>query len=120
VTCRQKWCSTPRADGNTLYIANEADRSEGYVQFWNLITGTQIGTNLPLTGAAGYGIAIRPTTGLLYVTTAIPEGRIYVIDPGTRRVLKSAVAGGLAREVVFAPNGVGFVPNGSDWVDFIK
>jgi len=109
------------ADGHTLYIANEADRFEGYVQFWNLGTGTQIGANVPLTGAAGYGIAIRPTTGRLYVTTASSGGgRIYVIDPGTRRVLNSVVAGGSTREVVFAANGIGFVPNESGWVDFIK
>ena len=108
-------------DANTLYIANEADRFEGYVQFWNLSTGTQIGANVPLVGAAGYGMAIRPTTGRLYVTTASSGGgRIYVIDPATRRVLNSVVAGGSTREVVFAPNGVGFLPNESGWVDFIK
>src|SRR5258706_6593093 len=54
-------------NGNELYIANEA----GYVQFWNLVTGAQIGGNLVLpAGSAGYGMARRPSTGQLYVTSA--------------------------------------------------
>jgi YVTN family beta-propeller protein len=104
-------------DGNTLYIANEA----GYVQFWNRITGLQIGSPTLLTGSAGYGIALRPTTGKLYVTTAyFGGGGIYVIDPTTHAIITNVIAGGSTRRVVFAANGVGFVPNESGWVDFIK
>ena len=104
-------------DGNILYIANEA----GYVQFWNRITGLQIGSPTLLTGSAGYGIALRPTTGKLYVTTAyFGGGGIYVIDPTTHAIINSVIAGGSTREVVFAANGIGFVPNESGWVDFIK
>lgn len=105
------------ADGNTLYIANQA----GYVQFWDLTSGLQIGSNLLLSGSAGYGIALRPTTGRLYVTTAyFGGGGIYVINPATRTIVTSVIAGGSTRRVVFAANGVGFVPNESGWVDFIK
>lgn len=104
-------------DGNTLYIANEA----GYVQFWDRITGAQIGTNVPLTGAQGYGIALRPTTGKLYVTTAyFGGGRIYVVDPTSRTIIDSVTAGGSTRRVVFDANGIGFVPNEGGWVDFIR
>ena len=104
-------------DGNILYIANEA----GYVQFWNRITGLQIGSPTLLTGSAGYGIALRPTTGKLYVTTAyFGGGGIYVIDPTTHAIINSVITGGSTREVVFAANGIGFVPNESGWVDFIK
>jgi len=105
------------ADGTTLYIANQA----GYVQFWNRITGLQIGSPTLLTASAGYGIALRPTTGKLYVTSAYyGGGAIYVIDPATHAIISSVIAGGSTRRVVFAANGVGFVPNEGGWVDFLK
>jgi len=111
----QKLAISP--NGNTLYIANEA----GYVQFWNRVTGVQIGTNVALSGALGYGVALRPTTGKLYVTTAyFGGGRIYVLDPGTRTIIDSVTAGGSTRRVIFDANGVGFVPNENGWVDFIR
>lgn len=106
------------ADGNTLYIANEA----GYVQFWNLIGGGQIGTNLLLPGSAGYGIARRASNGLLYVTTAyFGGGRIYIVDPVTRTLVRTIPVGGSTRRVVFNASGsIGFVPNENGWVDFLK
>jgi YVTN family beta-propeller protein len=111
----QKMAISP--DGQTLYIANEA----GFVQFWNRISGTPSGTPTLLTGSAGYGIALRPTTGKLYVTTAyFGGGGIYVIDPASHAIIDSVIAGGSTRRVVFDANGVGFVPNESGWVDFIK
>jgi YVTN family beta-propeller protein len=111
----QKMAISP--DGHTLYIANEA----GYVQFWDRIAGTQIGLPTQLFQSAGYGIALRPTDGKLYVTTAyFGGGRIYVIDPASHATVDSVIAGGSTRRVVFAANGVGFVPNEAGWVDFIK
>jgi YVTN family beta-propeller protein len=105
------------ADENTLYIANEA----GYVQFWNLVSGLQDGTNIALPGGAGYGIARRPTTGKLYVTTAyFGGGAIYILDPDTRVITNGVVTNGSTREVVFDSSGLGFVPNENGWVDFIK
>src|SRR5438552_17319578 len=106
-----------RTERNILYIENES----GYVQFWNRITRHQIGSPTLLTGSSGYGIALRPTTGKLYVTTAyFGSGGIYVIDPTTHAIINSVITGGSTREVVFAANGIGFVPNESGWVDFIK
>jgi YVTN family beta-propeller protein len=104
------------ANGNELYIANEA----GYVQFWNLNTGAQSGASIAIPAGA-YGIALRPTTGMLYVTTFYAGGgQIHVIDPVLHAAINGVVAGGDTRHVVFAANGVGFVPNGGGWVDFIK
>lgn len=104
-------------DANTLYIANQA----GYVQFWNLTTGAQIGSNVPLPGGGGYGIARSPANGLLYVSTAVGGGNIHIIDPTTRTVLKSITVGGSTRRVVFNASGsVGFVTNEGGWVDFLK
>jgi YVTN family beta-propeller protein len=103
--------------GDELYIANES----GYIQFWDLSTGTQIGSNLALPAAA-YGMARRPTNGLLYVTSAyFGGGYIYVVDPVTRTLVHSAVVGGSTRHVVFNGRGsVGIVPNEGGWVDFLK
>jgi YVTN family beta-propeller protein len=106
------------ADGNELYIANEA----GYVQFWDLVAGTQIDGNVALPGSAGYGIARRPNTGQLYVTSAyFGGGNIHIINPATRTLVKTIVAGGSTRRVVFNASGtIGFVPNEGGWVDFLK
>ena len=111
----QKLAVSP--DGTELYIANEA----GYVQFWSLDTGLQIGSNLALP-SAGYGMARRPSNGLLYVTSAYyGGGYIYVIDPVSRTLVHSAVLGGATRHVVFTADGsIGIVPNEGGWVDFLK
>jgi len=104
-------------DGNELYIANEA----GYVQFWNLVSGTQIGSNLILPGASGENIARRPNTGKLYVTTAYFGGKVFIIDPTTRTITRAIFTGGSTRQVAFNAAGtVAFVPNEGGWVDFLK
>lgn len=105
------------ADSNELYIANEA----GYVQFWDLVAGTQIGGNLTLVSAA-YGMARRPSNGQLYVTSAyFGGGSIYIINPATRTLNRTIVAGGSTRRVVFNASGsMGFVPNEGGWIDFLK
>jgi len=94
----------------------------GYVQFWNLVTGNQIGSNLILPGSAGYALARRPNTGQLYVTTAyFGGGWIFVINPTTRTITRADSAGGSTRQVAFTADGtVGFVPNEGGWVDFLK
>ncbi len=111
----QKLAVSP--NGTELYIANEA----GYVQFWNLTSGLQIGSNLVLPSAA-YGLARRPTNGLLYVTSAyFGGGYIYIINPSTRTLVYSAIVGGSTRHVVFNADGsVGIVPNEGGWVDFLR
>jgi YVTN family beta-propeller protein len=103
--------------GNELYIANES----GYIQFWNLVAGTQIGSNLMLPSAA-YGLARRATNGLLYATSAsFGGGYLYVIDPVARTLVHSSVVGGGTRHITFNANGsVGIVPNEGGWVDFIR
>jgi DNA-binding beta-propeller fold protein YncE len=113
----QKLALSP--DRNELYIANQA----GYVQFWSLVTGAQIGGNLALpAGSAGYGIARRPSTGQLYVTSVyFGGGNIHIIDPVTRTLTRTVVAGGSTRRVVFNASGsIGFVPNEGGWIDFLK
>ncbi|MGH7672683.1 MAG: YncE family protein [Gemmatimonadales bacterium] len=106
------------ANGNELYIANEM----GYVQFWNLGTGAQIGTNLALPGGGGFGIALRPSDGRLYVTTAYyGGGSIHIVNPTTRVVTRTIQAGGDTRRVVFNATGtIGFVPNEGGWLDYLK
>ena len=104
-------------DGTELYIANES----GYIQFWDLDTGLQIGSNLALPSAA-YGLARRSTTGMLYATSAYyGGGYIYIVDPASRTLVYSTIVGGSTRHVVFTADGsMGLVPNEDGWVDFIK
>ena len=111
----QKMVVSP--DGSELYIANES----GYVQFWNIDTGLQVGSNLVLP-SAGYGMWRRPSNGLLYVTSAYyGGGYIYVVDPTSRTLLHSAIVGGGTRHVVFTANGsIGIVANEGGWVDFLR
>ena len=111
----QKMAVSP--DGNTLYIAN----SSGYVQFWDIDTGLQIGSNVALP-SAGYGMARRPSNGLLYVTSAyFGSGYLSVIDPVSQTLIHSSVVGGSTRDVVFNANGtIGIVANEGGWVDFLK
>lgn len=106
------------SDGTELYIANEA----GYVQFWDLVAGSQIGSNLVLPQTGAYGLARRPSNGLLYVSNAyFGTGNIFVIDPVARSLVYTAVLGGSTRTVVFNQSGsIGVVTNESGWVDFIK
>ena len=112
----QKLALSP--DGTELYVANQA----GYVQFWNLTTGAQIGTNLMLPGGGGYGIARNPANGRLYVSTAYyGGGNIHIINASARTLIKTIAAGGSTRHVVFNASGsVGIVPNEAGWVDFLK
>lgn len=106
------------ANGNELYIVNES----GYMQFWNLVGGGQIGANLPLPGGGGYGLARRPSNGLLYATTATNgPGNIHIINPTTRTITRTIAVGGRGRRVVFTASGtIGFVPNEGGWVDFLR
>jgi YVTN family beta-propeller protein len=102
-------------DGQELYIENR----DGYVQFWDLVTGAQI-DSLPLSTEpqALSGMARRPSNGLLYVTST---RRLYVIDPVTRSLVYSALIGGIAGDVAFNSDGsIGIIPNQWGWVDFIK
>ncbi len=111
----QKLALSP--DGRELYIANQA----GYVQFWDLVTGTRIGGNLPLPGGGGYGIDRSPSTGLLYVSTAYyGGGNLHVVNPVTRQLVKTFSVGGASRRVVFHSSGLGVVANEGGWIDFIR
>lgn len=111
----QKLAFSP--NGQELYIANQ----DGYVQFWNLVSGIQIGTPVTLPGGGAYGIDRSPSTGLLYVSTAyFGGGNLHVVDPTTRQVLKTFKVGGAARRVVFHSSGLGLVSNEGGWVDFVR
>ncbi len=103
--------------GRELYIANQS----GYLQFWDLVAGTQKGDSIPLPGGGGYGIDRSPATGLLYVSTAYyGGGNLHVVNPRTRQLLKTYRVGGAARRVVFHSSGLGIVPNEGGWVDFVR
>ncbi len=101
-------------DGKELYIANQS----GYLQFWNLDTGLQIGSNVILPAAA-YDVARRATNGLLYLTSA--GGYIYVVDPVDQRLVHATDVGGVTRRIVFTADGsMGLVANEGGWVGFLR
>jgi YVTN family beta-propeller protein len=111
----QKMVVSP--NGNELWIAN----GSGYVQFWNIDTGLQIGSNL-LLPSSGYGLGYRSSNGLLYASSAYFGGaQIYVINPVSRTLLYSTAVGGATRDVVFTADGsIGIVANEGGWVDFLR
>jgi DNA-binding beta-propeller fold protein YncE len=110
---------TVSQDGLVLYIAGAAPSGTGLIEFWDLQAGRVLAfVTLP---AAAYGIARRPSNGLLYATSASGPGYLYVVDPATRSLISSTIIGGSPREVVFSEDGtIGIIPNGRGWVDFIR
>lgn len=105
------------ANGKELYIANEA----GYVQFWNLRSGEQIGDNLSLPGGGGFGMAGRPSDGKLFVSTGYYGQSVHVVDPERRVIVKTLDVGGVPRRIAFNASGrIGIVTNEYGWVDFLK
>lgn len=105
-------------NGLELYIANQ----RGYIEFWDLSTGrVSAFVTLP---APAFGIALRPSNGLLYATSnyvGTGIGSLYIIDPLTRTLIQSTVLGRDAGEVIFTADGsIGLIPNEGGWVDFIK
>jgi len=104
------------AAGTQLYVANET----GQLQVWNLTTNTLTGS-VPLPGGGGFGLGVNPANGLLYVSTSYYGGRVHVIDPVARTVLRVIHTGGVPRRIGFAPTGnVGIVTNEGGWVDYIR
>ena len=102
------------SNGQELFAANE----NGIVQFITLASGTFTSVGLP--GGGGYGMALRPSNNLLYVTSS-GSGTIDVVDPVTRTVVRTILATGTPRRVAFNTSGTtGIVANEAGWVDFLK
>lgn len=101
-------------NGTQLYVANET----GDLQFWSLATNASVG-DVILAGR-GFGLALRPSDGNLYVTT-LEAGEVQVVNPTSRVLVKSITVGGKARRIAFNSSGsIGVVANEGGWVDFLK
>jgi YVTN family beta-propeller protein len=101
-------------NGTELYVANET----GDLQFWSLTTNASVG-DVILAGR-GFGLALRPSDGNLYVTT-LEAGEVQVVNPTNRALVKSITVGGMARRIAFNSSGsIGVVANEGGWVDFLK
>ena len=101
-------------NGQELYVANEA----GPVQFITLATG--VFTSVALPGGGGFGMALRPSNNLLYITSP-GSGAIDVVNPVTRTVVRTIFGAGGPRRVAFNTSGsIGIVTNQAGWVDFLK
>lgn len=103
-------------DESELYLANES----GQLQIWNTATGAPI-AGVPLSGGGGFGLAVDPANGLLYVTASGTNGEVDIIDPTTHVEVGTINTGGIPRRVVFTSQGdLGLVANESGWVDVIR
>lgn len=101
-------------DGKELYVANELST----LQFWN-IAGDSLDASVALAGR-GFGLALRPSDGKLYVTT-LEGGEVQVVDPATHAIVRSINVGGIPRRIAFEVDGsIGVVANEGGWVDFIR
>jgi YVTN family beta-propeller protein len=101
------------ADQSELYVANEMS---GLVQIITLSSGTIDSVAL---SSGGEGIALGGD-GKLYVGEVF-AGRVQVVDPATRTVVRTITVGGTPKEVASDPkrNRV-LVTNEDGWVDLIR
>lgn len=107
-------------NGSELWLANEI----GQFQAWNRTAGTLAGTvNLPhpLGGTlGGFGIALNPANGYLYISMSYLGAAVAVVDPVTRTLKRTIAVGGTPRRISFnAAGSLGVVANENGWVDFI-
>ncbi len=101
-------------DGTQLYIANQT----GDLQFWSIANDNSVGD--AVLAGRGFGLALRPSDGKLYVTT-LEAGEVQVVDPNTHLIVKSINVGGIPRRIAFDQSGnIGVVANEGGWVDFLR
>jgi DNA-binding beta-propeller fold protein YncE len=100
-------------DATELYVADE----EGAVHVINLEGGSPAAT-VHLPGGA-YGLDLTPDGTQLYV--AIPvQGRVYVLDRVSRRLVHTIPTEGSPRHTAFAANGrTGLIVNESGWITVV-
>lgn len=108
-------------DGTRLYhTMNVAGLRIGV---WNLTTGDTL-PSLTFGGYVGPGdygytsLAVQPTMGLLWIITG--SGRVLVIDPISRRIVRSLRLGGTPQGIAFTASGLGVVGNSRGWIDYVR
>lgn len=105
------------SDGSELYVAREATSD---VVVWN-VASNSLAATIPL-GCPGYGGVRTPDGTRLFVSCAL-AGKVVVVSPGTRAILKTIQVGGDPRELSFDPaTGHVIVPNAANWgwVDIVR
>jgi YVTN family beta-propeller protein len=86
--------------GNVAYVANQTSQSISVIDVaTNTVTAT-----IPLTGADVYNLKVSPGGTRLYVTRQ--DGKLFIIDTGTRNILTTVTVG-------VGPNGLAFDPTKS-------
>ena len=100
-------------DGETLFIANEADG------LTVLEVGTGRTTWVPLTGG-GFGMAASPGWDRLFITVPA-QGLVEVVEVSSLTVVSTITIGGAPRRIAFDSFGtVAVVANEAGRVDFIR
>lgn len=101
-------------DSSELWIATQSD-----IEVWNLQSGLRVATIQPGVIAFPLAMACNAAYTRLYVSL-INSGQVLVIDPASRKVLKTVNTRGAPAGVGFDPvSGYAFVANDSGWVDVL-
>jgi len=88
------------AEGSTLYVTEQLAARVSYV---NAKTGAVEGWIE--VGEAPWGLALSPDYALAYVTDAVADGKVHVIDLSAREVIKSFAVGHTPSAVAVSPDG---------------
>lgn len=100
------------ADGQSLYVANEA----GWLDVLHLPTGKKCGT--VKLGTAALGLALSADDSDV-VVGLLHAGTVLVLDRRTLEVRHTIATGGVPRLIASHPKWPVLVANESGWVDFI-
>lgn len=109
-------------DGLQLFAT---DIQNSKLLVWSLSSGLPTGSPqaYPLGGGAidnVFDVAVTADNLQLYVS-ALVDGKVYVLDEGTRALVNTINTGGKPRYVGFDwPGGTAVIPNELGWVNFIK
>lgn len=108
-------------DGTRLYLSNYNG-----LKILDLVSGDSIATIL--VPASGYGtnpIAVQPTTGFVWFASAF-DARVYAVDPGAGRLVRTLQPGGSPVGIGFGSAGIGVIvnpnvyPATTSWIDLIR
>ena len=107
-------------DGSELY-ATDIERSKLII--WKLVTGSSAFEEVPIgSGAArnAFDVAVTRDNARIWVS-ALADGKVFVLDRVTRRLVHSVTTGGSPRYIAFdATGGTAVIPNESGWVTFVR
>ncbi|MGH7675459.1 MAG: YncE family protein, partial [Gemmatimonadales bacterium] len=101
------------ADGNTLYIANEA----GWLDVRDITSGART-DSIPV--PAAFALAVTPDGAQIWITQSA-LGSVTVVDRASRAIAQRIYTLGTPRHIAFAPGGsVALIANEQGFVQVIE